>query len=69
MKKIVLSILLLFVVCMTHAQSPNLQNANLELIPGCHVIICNNGTINMSSGLNFDATKGVIVDVNNGTIN
>lgn len=54
---------------MTHAQSPNLQNANLELIPGCHVIICNNGTINMSSGLNFDATKGVIVDVNNGTIN
>ena len=46
-----------------------LQNANLELIPGCHVIICNNGTINMSSGLNFDATKGVIVDVYNGTIN
>ena len=29
MKKTVLSILLLFVVCMTHAQSPNLQNAQL----------------------------------------
>jgi hypothetical protein len=29
MKKTVLSILLLFVVCMTHAQSPNHQNAQL----------------------------------------
>ena len=29
MKKTVLSFLLLFVVCMTHAQSPNHQNAQL----------------------------------------
>ena len=46
-----------------------INNANLVLIPGCHVIIRNNGTINMASGIVFDAPKGVVVDVESGTIN
>ena len=46
-----------------------LQSANLELIPGSHVIVRNNGTINMASGRNFDAPKGVVVDVEYGFIN
>ena len=46
-----------------------LQNANLDLVPGCHIIVCNNGTINMASGLTFSAPAGVIVDVQNGSIN
>ena len=46
-----------------------IQNANIELIPGCHVIVCNNGTIIMASGYTFDVPKGAVVDVYNGTIN
>ena len=46
-----------------------IQNANIELIPGCHVIVCNNGTINMASGYTFDVPKGAVIDVYNGTIN
>lgn len=46
-----------------------LQNAKLELIPGCHLIIRNNGTINMAAGKIFDAPKGAIIDIGNGNIN
>ena len=45
-----------------------LQSANLELIPGSHVIVRNNGTINMASGRSFDAPIGVIVDIQHGTV-
>ena len=46
-----------------------LQNARLDLIPGSHVIVRNNGTINMASGEEFNAPKGVIVDIEQGNIN
>lgn len=45
-----------------------LQNANLKLIPGSHLIIRNNGSINMSSDTPFYAPLGVIVDIESGTI-
>ena len=46
-----------------------IQNANLELVPGCHLIVRNNGTINMASGLSFDAPVGAIIDIDEGIIN
>lgn len=46
----------------------SLQNANLELVPGCQLIVRNNGTINMASGTPFNAPKGVVVNVENGRI-
>ena len=49
--------------------SGTLQNADLELIPGCQVIVKNNGKINMASGKTFNAPTGVIVDISHGSIN
>lgn len=46
-----------------------INNTNLILIPGCHVIIRNDGTINMASGIVFNAPKGVVVDIESGAIN
>ena len=46
-----------------------LQDADLELIQGCQVIIKNNGNINMASGKTFDAPEGAIVDITYGSIN
>ena len=46
-----------------------IQNANLELVPGCHLIVRNNGTISMASGLSFDAPVGAIIDIDEGIIN
>ena len=46
-----------------------LQNAKLDLIPGSHVVVRNNGTINMASGRRFDAPIGVVVDIQYGSIN
>lgn len=46
-----------------------IQNANLELLPGCHLIVRNNGTINMANGLSFDAPVGAIIDIEGGSIN
>lgn len=46
-----------------------LQNAKLELIPGSHIIIRNNGVINMASGNCFEASKGVVLDIDYGNIN
>ena len=46
-----------------------IQNANLKLVPGCHLIVRNNGTINMASGLSFDAPVGAIIDIDEGIIN
>ena len=46
-----------------------LQNARLNLIPGSHIIVRNNGTINMASGQTFNAPTGVIVDIQHGSIN
>ena len=46
-----------------------LQNADLELVPGCHITIKNNGKINMASGKTFEAPEGVVVDIPYGSIN
>ena len=46
-----------------------IQNANIELIPGCHVIVRKNGIINMASGVSFNAPQGAVVDVEYGSIN
>lgn len=46
-----------------------LQNADIDLIPGCQVIIKNNGTINMASGKEFYVPAGAIVEIPYGSIN
>lgn len=46
-----------------------LQNAHLDLRPGCHLIIRHNGSINMPIGSAFEAPQGVLVDVEYGSIN
>ena len=46
-----------------------LQNADIDLIPGCQVIIKNNGTINMASGKEFYAPAGAVVEIPYGSIN
>jgi C1A family cysteine protease len=46
-----------------------LQNADIELVPGCQVIIKNNGKINMASGKTFDAPEGAVVEIPYGSIN
>ena len=45
-----------------------LQNADLLLHSGCHVIVKNGGSIIMQSGKQFDAPLGATVDVLNGNI-
>lgn len=46
-----------------------LQNADLELVPGCQIIIKNNGKINMANGKSFDAPAGALVDIPYGSVN
>lgn len=46
-----------------------LQNANITMIPGSTLILRNNGKINMASNLSFDASKGVVVNIESGEIN
>ena len=46
-----------------------LQDADLELIPGCQVIIKNNGKINMANGKSFDVPVGAFVDIPYGSVN
>lgn len=46
-----------------------LQNADLELVPGCQVVVKNNGKVNMASGKTFDAPEGAVVEIPYGSIN
>ena len=46
-----------------------LQNADITLVPGCTVIVRNNGKINMASGKDFVAPKGAVVNIESGEIN
>lgn len=46
-----------------------IQDANLFLAPGSHVILRNNGVINMAAGVTFDASVGAVVDIESGEIN
>ena len=45
-----------------------LQDADLLLNSGCHVLLKNGGSIIMQSGKHFDAPLGAIVDILNGEI-
>ena len=45
-----------------------LQNAHITLVPGSTLILRNNGKINMDSGIDFDAPKGVVVNIESGEI-
>ena len=45
-----------------------LLNANLQLIPGCHLIIRNNGCIRVPSGSTYNTPVGAIVDIESGSI-
>ena len=46
-----------------------LQDADITLVPGCMVIIRNNGKINMAQGKKFQAPVGAIVTIESGEIN
>ncbi|MBO7045774.1 MAG: hypothetical protein J6W38_05410 [Prevotella sp.] len=46
-----------------------LQNADITMVPGCTVIVRNNGKINMATGKDFNAPIGVIVNIESGEIN
>ena len=46
-----------------------LNNAKIELVPGGHLIVRNNGTINMAMEEDFEAPIGAIVDIEHGSIN
>ena len=46
-----------------------LNNAKIDLVPGSHLIVRNNGTINMATGEEFAAPIGAIVDIEYGSIN
>ena len=45
-----------------------LQNADLLLNSGCHVIMKNGGSIIMRSGKKFNSPLGTIIDITNGNI-
>jgi hypothetical protein len=45
-----------------------LQNADITMVPGCTVIIRNNGKINMAAGKIFNAPKGAIINIESGEI-
>lgn len=47
----------------------SIQNAKIELVPTSHLIVRNNGQINMASGENFVAPEGAIVEIQYGSIN
>ena len=46
-----------------------LQNADITLVPGCTVIVRNNGKINMASGKDFVAPEGAVINIESGEIN
>ncbi|MBO7045926.1 MAG: hypothetical protein J6W38_06180 [Prevotella sp.] len=46
-----------------------LQNADITMVPGCTVILRNNGKINMAPGKLFNAPVGAIVNIKSGEIN
>ena len=46
-----------------------LQDADITLVPGCMVIIRNNGKINMAQGKEFQAPVGAIVTIESGELN
>lgn len=46
-----------------------LNNAKIELVPGGHLIVRNNGRINMATGEDFEAPIGALVDIEYGSIN
>lgn len=46
-----------------------LNNAKIELVPGGHLIVRNNGTINMATGEVFNTPIGAFVDIEYGSIN
>ena len=46
-----------------------LQNADIVLVPGCTIILRNNGKINMATGKSFEAPIGAIVNIESGEIN
>lgn len=45
-----------------------IQNADITMVPGSTVILRNGGKINMASGKDFNAPKGVIVNIERGEI-
>lgn len=46
-----------------------IQNADITMVPGCTVIIRNNGKINMALGKTFEAPLGATVTIESGEIN
>ena len=46
-----------------------LQNADITMVPGCTVIVRNNGKINMASGKTFETPLGATVTIESGEIN
>lgn len=44
------------------------NNGNIELIPGCHVILRNNGTIRMSADCEFRVPLGAVLDIESGGV-
>ena len=44
------------------------NNAKIDLVPGCHITVRNNGTINMAASEDFSAPQGAVVEVESGTI-
>lgn len=46
----------------------SIQNANLQLIPGCEVVLQNGGTINMANDCELNAPIGAVVTIKDGEI-
>lgn len=46
-----------------------INNTKIELVPGSHLIVRNNGRINMAAEEDFEAPIGAVVDVESGSIN
>lgn len=46
-----------------------IQNACLDLVPGCSLILRNRGAIHMASGEDFEAPVGIDVNIESGEIN
>ena len=46
-----------------------LNNADLELVPGCTLTIQNGGVINMASGKEFSVPLGAVFNLVNGSVN
>jgi hypothetical protein len=63
MKKAILALLLIIACGVTYADPIPLEP------PGGHLIVRNNGTINMAMEEDFEAPIGAIVDIEHGSIN